>query len=349
MGLFRVNATREGVLRLAEPIGDWRAALGEALARLPASAPVCVLIHGFRFTWRQEIGAGCFCPHRRLYRETGVAPSRRRRPPLAAWPAALGFVEGDPAAGLSICLGWDARPRRAALSIRAVSDFAEVYERAAVAGEALATLSHAIAEARPGRPVDILAHSLGARVALSAAEARPNLPFGRLIFLGAAEYRGVAAAAVTALDRAGSQAKIYHLLSRANDPFDALFEAFAPRPERPGDRPLGVAGLGRVNRRWLDIQLDHPALGPWLEARGFALERSHERVSHWHFYTDPGAMALYRAILRRRPGLSVKALRAAGLPFGIEPRWSRLTPRLPGLGSLRPAAPAQPVAEITES
>ena len=48
-------------------------------------------------------------------------------------------------------------------------------------------------------------------------------------------------------------------------------------------------------------------------------------------------MAFYGAILRDRPLWSLGAMRGRGLPVEIEPRWSRLVPRLPRLPGLGPA------------
>jgi len=346
MALLRVNATRSGSLRLAAEGGDWASALQAALAALPDGAPICILIHGFRFTWRREVGAGCFCPHHRLYRPKPVRPTRRRRPLFADWPVALGFSDVGHGNGLCIGFGWDARERRASLSLRTGRDFAEIYDRAALAGEALARLTAEIARHRAG-PVNLLAHSLGARVALRGLQVAPGAPFGRVVLLGAAEYRGEAARALSALDAASAGTEVFHMLSRANDLYDRLFQLIAPAPARQGDASLGQSGLGQSHPRWLDIQLDHPQLRPWLAARGCPLERPPERVSHWHFYADPGAMAFCRRILRHAPGYDIGGLRAAGLPDAIEPRWARLLPPLPVLPEPRRTAD-EPLADLTE-
>lgn len=349
MALLRMNATRSGALLSAEPGADWRAELAAAIDALPAGAPVTVLLHGYRFTWRDEVGGGCFCPHRRLYR-TRARETGHRRPVVAAWPDALGFSAGDPADGLCIALGWDARVSARSLTLAGLRDFRTVYEGAEAAGAALARLAGAVAGMRPGGEIDILAHSLGARVALAGLAERPGLPWGRAVFLGAAERRSAALAALAALETRAAPARIYHVMSRANDLFDALFGWAAPGDA--GDRPLGAEGLGRAHPAWLDIQLDHPATMAWLAARGHALTRSAETISHWHFYADPGAMAFYRAVLRRRPGYDLATLAEIGLGRWIAPRWSRLAPALPGLRlPQRGRAPldAQIAPDITEA
>ena len=178
----------------------------------------------------------------------------------------------------------------------------------------------------PARAVDCLCHSLGARVVPQALRRAPDLPVARAILLGGAEYSAEARAALEAQDRAGGRTEFYHVIARANDLYDGLFQLFAPRPPEPGDVPLGVRGLGGHHRRWLDVQLDHPEVRRWLARQGLAPQRPPERVSHWSFYADPGAMAFYRSILRGRRRWSAGAMRARGLPLEIEPRWSRLLP-----------------------
>lgn len=338
MAVIRINASRDGALVLAGG-GDWIAALHDRLATLAPGAPVCILVHGYRFT--PHGARPCRDPHQRLYRTDPVAPSTARRPPLADWPHALGFSEGDAADGLCIAFGWDGRRQRLrTLLTRGRSDFALVFEGAATAGLALARLGAGVAAARPDLGISLLAHSLGARVALAAMRARPDLPWTRAILLGAAEYAGTARALLAVQDRLGQRTEIVHALSRANDLYDGLFQVLAPRPGRAGDRPLGAAGLGIAHPRWLDLQLDHPDLGAWAARRGMAPLRPREVLSHWHFYGDPAAMALWRRMLRASRGWDLASLRAAGIPQGLEPRWSTLTPRprLP-LPWPRPAAP----------
>ncbi|MEM1276357.1 MAG: hypothetical protein AAGH74_07515 [Pseudomonadota bacterium] len=218
--------------------------------------------------------------------------------------------------GLCIAFGWEARSTQSGGQMRT---FARIYRDAAMAAEALGELTAYIAERRPDLRIDMLAHSLGARVALGCLYKQPLDQYGRIILMGAAEFVEEAEAALAA----PYQAEIYHLLSRANDLFDGMFSFFAPSHHAFCNRSLGIKGLGRVHARWLDLQLDLPALGDWMELRGHGLMRQ-DRISHWHFYADPGAMSFYRAILRHRPPHAIRNLRAARIPEEIEPRWSRL-------------------------
>ena len=331
MAVLRVNAAADGSIPAPGTLSNWRESLQTAIARLPQDAPVTVLVHGYRYTWRPLRGLARHDPHRLLYLLDDLAPTARKRPRTANWPRALGFSERELEDGLCIALGWEARHWRPGLDC-----FARVHRTAERTAAALVTLVRIVAETDPRRRVDCLCHSLGARVVLQAIRRAPDLPVARAVLLGGAEYSAEARDAVEAQDRVGGRTEFYHIIARANDLYDGLFQLFAPRPPCPGDVPLGVRGLGLQHLRWLDVQLDHPETRGWLTRQGLAPGRPPERVSHWGFYADPGAMAFYRAILRDRRRWSIGAMRARRLPDAIEPRWSRL---LPAIAWCRPENP----------
>ena len=185
----------------------------------------------------------------------------------------------------------------------------------------------------PGRPLDVFAHSLGARVALAALPHLDRAP-ERMILLGAAELAPRAEAFVAAR-RAAEPPAIYNVTARTNDLYDLAFECFVPRRGR-GERAVG-AGLADLSC-WLDLQLDRPEVTAWANAQGVALSPETARCCHWSFYTRAGALALYQAILRRRPGWDLASLRRLPCFEGQDPRWSRLLPRRrPALPRLDPA------------
>jgi hypothetical protein len=336
MAVLRVNADADGSIHPAPgTAADWRGRLHDIVARLPADAPVALLVHGYRYTWRPLRSLVCHDPHRQLYRLSELAPSARKRPRSSNWPHALGFSREGVEDGLCIALGWDARHWRPGLDC-----FAAVHRTAERTAAALVALVQAVVEVAPDRRVDCLCHSLGARVALQALRRAPGLALGRVILLGGAEYSDEARLALLAQEASGGATQFYHVIARANDLYDALFQLFAPAPGEPGDLPLGARGLGAPHERWLDLQLDHPEVRGWLTRHGFPPQRRPDHISHWGFYADPSAMAFYHAILRDRPRWSLAAMRARGLPEKIEPRWSRLLPRLDWRRPERPEAVA---------
>lgn len=322
MAVFRIDAKRDG--SLAGPAG-WKQRLTALLDALPPFAPVCIFVHGYRYTWATP-GANPRAGSRRIAEAPGEFPEtvpcttcnphRLLYTGGASWSRQLGFSESSTRDGLAIAFGWEGRSFRSGGPARS---FARIYRDAAATGEALAELVAHIDAVRPGTEVDFLAHSLGARVVLHAMRAHPQSPYGRAILMGAAEYADPAGEAV---ERAES-ATIYHILSRANDPFDGLFALGTAQESLRHGPTLGVSGLNKPHRRWLNVQLDHPQLRAWLLGRAHYLQLE-TTLSHWHFYTDPGAMSFYRSILRQRIATEIATLLAEGFPDLLEPRWARL-------------------------
>ena len=120
-------------------------------------------------------------------------------------------------------------------------------ESTEAAGRALADLAALVAELDPGRGTDVIAHSLGARVALSALSHAAPGDFRRLILLAAAETRRPARMALTS--PAGRTAEVINVTTRENDLFDFLAEwllAFG------FDTALGQ-GIGAAKANWLAL------------------------------------------------------------------------------------------------
>ena len=151
---------------------------------------------------------------------------------------------------------------------------------------------------------------------------------GRVVLLGAAELDARARESLRAC-RAPAPPQVYNVTARANDLYDLAFETFAPR-RGPGERALGL-GIGASVPSWLDVQLDRAEVTAWVNGLGIPLTAASPRLSHWGFYTREGALAVYEAILRRRPGWDIASLRAVPCFAEQEPRWSRLLPRRPAL------------------
>lgn len=283
MPLVRINACGDR----PEPGDD----LAPALAALPARAPVIVLVHGYKYA----PGHAARCPHRHIL-------SLQPRPTARAmsWPRHLGFGRGDGDEGLCIAFGW-----------RATGPVWNAHAEALRAGRALAAVIAGIRQMHPV-PVQVVCHSLGARVALAAFPHLPEGAIGRALLLAAAETRAGAEAALAT--PAGRGAEIVNVCSRENTVFDLLFRA-AIHPHRPFARALG-AGLGRADARWLDLRIDDAAVRDHLARRGFRIPPPARAVCHWSAYLRPGLFPLYRALLRE--GLPLAALRPAAAPPGAD-------------------------------
>lgn len=310
----------DGALRLGaatgpEPIEATLAAAARLAAR--EGGPIVFLLHGFSYA----PGA----PARRLDPHRGVL-SASAHGCAVSWPRALGFTGATATGGLAIAFAWPSLPglgRRNPLSA--------AYRRAGAVADRLAAAMRLVADAAPNRPIDLFAHSLGARVAYLALRRASTEGWGgrigRVITLGAAEYRDEAQQAAACCAPAEADGpQVLNVLARANDAYDAALRIFGPRaPLDAGAQPLGAAGLGAAGASgWFDLQIDHPEAQPWLSAEGVAPARR-RRVSHTEVYARPGLARLYRRILDAR--WSVEELQARGAPRDIEARWSALGAR----------------------
>lgn len=279
---IRADVTSRG-LQLDE------ARLARKLSLLPPGAPVVAMIHG----WRYAPGITPDCPHGSILSLDPPLNDRR----AISWPRHLNLV-GD--RGLGIALGWPARcdPWRA-------------NARAAQAGAALAEVAARV-HRLSGRPLHVIAHSMGARVALNALSRAAPGQFGRLILLAAAETRSNALTALSS--PAGRQCEVINVATRENDVFDACFEWGL----HFGLRTSVGQGLGRADPGWHDLWIDRPSVRAALAALGHPLAHRQGRVCHWSPYLRPGIFSLYRALIDG--SLARRALPAARPAW----RWSRL-------------------------
>jgi len=277
-------------------------AMTPALRRaLQGRGPIVIMIHGYKFDPRNPDT----CPHRHILSLT----PRRASFKIVSWPRGLGFDGQSQDEGVAIAFGWPAR-----------GTIWQAYERAAAAGRALASLIETIAHVAPGRQVHLLAHSLGARVALTALPHVSAPVVGRVILLSGADYGQTARTALHCT--AGQQAQFINVTSRENDLFDFLLERLVTPPQR-GDGTL-AHGMPQASNT-LTLQLDHRETLRVLRGAGFDIAPPGGRVCHWSSYIRQGVFPLYRALLRQPEEWPLVQLRAA-LPKACDPRWSRIWP-----------------------
>ena len=297
MAVLQINAGPEGPRLHASP-----GALAPALKQgLQNTGPIVIMIHGYKF----DPASPQTCPHRHIL---SLRP-QRDCVKAVSWPRGLGFSGQTEDEGLAIGFGWSAR-----------GTIWGAYGRAAQAGRALAELIEMIARLAPGRPVHLLAHSLGARVALTALPHIKTARVGRVILLSGADYGQTTREALQS--PTGHNAEIINVTSRENDLFDFLLERLVT-PPRHGDWTLAHGMPQAANT--LTLQLDHRETLRVLHGAGFEIAPPGRRICHWSSYIRHGVFPLYRALLRRPDNLPLVQLRAA-LPKGCDPRWSRIWP-----------------------
>ncbi len=272
-------------------------ALSQALGRLPRSAPVIAMLHGYGY----DPARPCVSPHFSLF-DPG-SPNRRGG---TAWPAGLGLGSG-PDEPLLLAVGWPAR--------------GTIWGAWASSGRAARPVAGLLGRIRQhGRPTHLIAHSLGARLGLEAVALAPAGSVGRVMLLAGAAHRGAACAALAA--PAGRSAEFINATSRENDLYDAAVEALTGF----ADRTIGE-GIGRSAPNWLDLQIDAAATRAGLEALGYRIGAPAGRICHRSCYARPGLFALYRDLFLHPARLPLSRLRAH-LPAEGEPRWSRLLSRI---------------------
>ncbi|MCT4559615.1 MAG: DUF726 domain-containing protein [Pelagimonas sp.] len=257
--------------------------------------PVTIMIHGFKY----QPGGDQNCPHHTIF---SPRPNHDR-PRVVSWPRHLG-LRGQEGEGLGISFGWGAR-----------GSIWRAYDAAREAGEVLGRLLDQIHRIAPERPIHLIGHSLGARVALHAIKSASARTVRSAILLVGAEFSTTAHRCLR-----GSGTQVLNVTSRENDLFDFMMETLILAPKR-GDRMLGHGVLDLPNVATL--QLDDARTLKRLRDMGFPIAAPERRICHWSPYLRPGVFPLYRAF--HRGDLPIGRLRAI-LPSRCEPRWSRLWP-----------------------
>jgi len=297
MPFLQVNAGKDGPC-----LHSSTAALKPRLeTALRAPGPIIIMTHGFKFA----PGDGLDCPHAHILSPAPRSPSWK----AVSWPQGLGLsTEPTCNQGLGIAFGWAGR-----------GTIWQAYRQAGHAGRALACLIRMIHDIAPDKPIHLIAHSLGARVILTALRELPAHSITRAILLCGAEYIDTAVGALTA--PAGRTADIINVTTRENDLFDFLMECLIPSPPDGRNRCLGRGLPDQANT--LNLQLDHPATLARLSQAGYRIAPAKTRICHWSAYLRPGVFQFYRDLLFRSHVWPIDELQAA-LPYRPDPHWTRL-------------------------
>lgn len=290
MPLHQVNVIHDRLDTSSDTVARW-------LAAAPG-APVVVMIHGMKFLPHDPD----HCPHTHILSMSPTPGCAR----AVSWPAHLGIGRsGASPEPICIAFGWPAR-----------GSVWRAWRQSARAAGALATLLRLLHRADPHRTTGILAHSMGARLALAALPQLPRGAVSRLVLLAGAAFLGDATRAVAS--PAGQAAEFLNVTSRENDLFDILLETLLLAPERT----VG-AGLKTPHPNWTDLQIDDAASRRALSGLGFPTAAPTRRICHWSGYLRPGLFPLYRAFLTRPDTLPLSVL-ARAQPRRRRHRFGRL-------------------------
>lgn len=268
MPLIRINAIgRDPALHAAQAGLD--SVLHEALNH---PGPVVIMVHGYRF----QPGDPIHCPHDHIFScATEFACNK-----AVSWPRQLGFVPHSATPGLAIAFGWHAR-----------GTLQQAKNTATDAATALARLISSIRAISPNRPINLIAHSLGAQVVLEAFRPLARYDVARIVLMNGATYRTHAQYCLAG--PAGRTCEVFNVTSRENAVFDRLFSLALPSAIT-GDLPISQ---GIPARNVLSVRIDQPTVRTALSNLGFPIAPGLHRVCHWSTYLRPGLFAFYRALL----------------------------------------------------
>ena len=289
MPILRVNAVGCQT-QCVQPNGT-TVPLADAVDQNLGNAPVLIMLHGYRYSPSQPHAS----PHNYILQDRHIE----------SWPHQMGYGTGTPDLGLCIAFGWEAG-----------GTIWRAHREAGRTGLVLASLIRHLS-ARGAGPINIMAHSLGARVALACLPHVAPGMIDRMILMTGAELKSTAETAL--MTPAGRRTKVLNVVSRENDLFDFLYEWLLV-PHQRGARTM-AAGLSLPH--CVTAQIDHPDHLSGLHDLGFPIGITTRRICHWSSYTRPGLFAVYRSFLAGADALDFTDLRLS-LPITLTRRWSHL-------------------------
>lgn len=276
MDVLRVVAAGSDVLAhgTSRPL---ESVLRDTLAEVSPEARVVVLVRGFKWSpAATELGAPLKDPFCQIF---STRP-QHINDKVVSWPQGLGAAQrGD----LVIAFGWQALSG-ATLGRVPARGFQQIYERAGQTGQALKALVDQVRAVSPGREVGLLAHSLGARVALEAA--RLGAGIGRMVLMAGAETKDAAEATLTA----APTTEVLNVTPRTNAFYDRLFawsipcegQTLANLTPRDNHMPLITDGWSTRDA---------------LAQLGYRIDLPDRRMCHWSYYSAPGLLGFYGDVL----------------------------------------------------
>lgn len=136
-----------------------------------------------------------------------------------------------------------------AAGLRALSDLASPYEKAGLEAKGLAALINGLRETAPDCPIDVVAHRLGARVALMAVRTARSKMWRNLLLSNAFEY---SARTLLSLDcPMGKHLAVYNLITQHSNLPAYVFNHFGPKPG-PADRAI-CFGYKFAHSNWSEV------------------------------------------------------------------------------------------------
>ncbi len=302
---------------LAAAIDAWLA------GRTQPDAPVFIMVHGYQYNPETPQVAQGDTPFDSVYGAPPIVAYNLSWLPLVGECTNTGAPREDnaiafcydskPTPGQAQAAGWDHNYQHATM------------DYAPLAARALATILAHLGT----RPVTvrILAHSLGTRTtsqAVGLLRGRVPANLDRVLLLDGAEFCVDAAANLL------GQVDVINIVNTADKVLDWLGESAFNKLRTNNSleaRVIGRDGLCH-HARWIDLQLDNPALIQWLsegkaptgrryniDPKGLDGNHAGEFLLHWNCYTfDPNRDLVTDLLQSER--MTITAMKDAGVPDG---------------------------------
>ena len=240
-----------------------------ALGMVIKEAPIVIMLHGFKY----DPDDNAHDPQKQIF---ALNPAQGAKRP-ASWRRRLLLQDNK---GLAIGFGWHAR-----------GTIWQAHRQAIRASHDLAQLISRLKAKDANRKIHIVAHSLGARVAVQALQALAPNTIGQIILIAAALFEQELTAGLHCA--AGQRAEFINVRSRANTAFDLMLRAAFPHWGR-------TIGSGRINAaNLLDAVIDSRHTSDVLQGLGFGSDTARAPICHWSGYLRQDACNLYQSLLHQ--------------------------------------------------
>lgn len=282
------KGTRMALLSITQNKRPSDQQIDAALGMITKDAPIVIMLHGFKYDPDDDARD----PQRHIF---ALNPAQGAKRP-ASWPRRL-RLQGNK--GLAIGFGW-----------HACGTIWQAHHQASQAGHDLAQLISRLQAKDINRNIHIVAHSLGARVAVQALQYLAPNTIGRVILIAAALFEkelqdGLHCAA-------GRQAEFINVRSRANTAFDLMLRMAFPLWGR-------TVGSGRVTAaNLLDVAIDSSHTADVLKRLCFGSTKAGATICHWSGYLRQDACNLYQSLLHQPEQTPLRYLQSLLQPPGRE-------------------------------
>ncbi|HEU0200329.1 MAG TPA: hypothetical protein VFR86_07830, partial [Burkholderiaceae bacterium] len=294
--------------------------------------PLVLMVHGFLFNPKEPVRPlpkPTNNPHAWIFHFNAGFTVEESWGHSTGWAARLGFADTETDhgfAGLPIAFGWFSAP---GFNVNVTQLNKNFYSDAcALADVSALPFLHLLERiaARLTNPIDIVAHSMGTQLTITALLKASDALLGRIgrvVLLGGSAYSAAGAALAQRLDALAAGVEVFNIVNRTDRVLGDLARHFGPLP---GEHDVvGYDGVGKRFDSWVSLRLDDKGLQRWaglqVDPTAYALlsrmpdgKIANLILNHWAYYAHDGNMKLFAHLFRHRKLLSIATLRAKQIP-----------------------------------